>query len=154
MEQGSRYNQDRGIPGGIRGGCVFVLQLISIVFFTLILGTLGILSCLLIPRTSSFMKLARLWSWLVLKTVGVRFSASYHPKIDLSKPGVYVANHQSQLDVPALVLAMPVDFRFVAKRELAYIPVSGWAIWLAGFVMIDRSDRDRAIRSLERASHR
>jgi len=133
---------------------VVVFQAIFIVLLTATLGTLAILSCLLLPGTSTFIRLARLWSWLILKAVGVRITVSSHPAIDPSRPGIYVANHQSQLDIPALVLAMPIDFRVVAKRELAFIPVFGWALWLAGFVLVDRRDRDSAIRSLDRAARR
>jgi len=120
--------------------------------YTLVLGTFAILTCLLLPRTKAFIKLARLWSWLTLKILGVRFTAAYHARLAASRPSIYVANHQSQLDIPALVMAMPVDFRFVAKRELLIIPVFGWALWLAGFVLIDRRDRERAIQSLQRAA--
>ncbi len=96
------------------------------------------------------MPVARLWSWLILKTFRVRSRAVRHPEFSHSRPCVYVANHQSQFDIPALVLAMPTDFRIVAKRELLFIPIFGWALWLAGFIFIDRSDRDRAIRRLDR----
>jgi 1-acyl-sn-glycerol-3-phosphate acyltransferase len=61
-----------------------------------------------------------------------------------------MANHESLFDIPALVLAIPADFRIVAKRELLFVPIFGWALWLAGFVFIDRSDRESAIRKLER----
>jgi 1-acyl-sn-glycerol-3-phosphate acyltransferase len=100
------------------------------------------------------MPLARLWSRLVLVTCGVRYRATYDPRVEPARPCVYVANHQSQLDIPALVLAMPADFRIVAKRELLRIPIFGWALWLAGFVFIDRGDRERAIQSLERAARK
>jgi 1-acyl-sn-glycerol-3-phosphate acyltransferase len=56
------------------------------------------------------------------------------------------------MDIPALMLAMRTDFRIVTKRELLAVPIFGWALWLGGFPFIDRSDRSRAIRSLDRAS--
>lgn len=131
-----------------------VLQALAIAFYTLGLGTLAIFSSLLAPRSGLFMRLARFWSWLTLKTLGVRPHASYHPSLSPSRPSIYMANHQSQLDIPALVLAMPTDFRIVTKRELLFIPVFGWALWFAGFIFIDRSDRERAISSLEQAARR
>jgi 1-acyl-sn-glycerol-3-phosphate acyltransferase len=121
-----------------------------VVTYTIVLGTLGILVCLLLPGGAALMPLARLWSWLVLKTYRVRSCASFHPNLDPSQPSVYVANHQSLFDVPAVVLAMPSDFRIIAKRELLFVPIFGWALWLAGFVFIDRSDREKAIRKLDR----
>ncbi len=63
-----------------------------------------------------------------------------------------MCNHQSVIDIAALVMTLPVQFRFVAKRELARIPFFGWAMALGGHVLIDRGDRPRAIKSLERAA--
>lgn len=130
------------------------IQALLIALYTLVIGTLAMAACLILPRTGAFTGLARLWSWLILKTLGVRYTAVYHPRVDPSRPSVYVANHQSQLDIPVLMLAMPVDFRVVTKRELLFVPVFGWALWMAGFIFIDRGDRERAIRSLERAARK
>ncbi len=120
------------------------------VFYTAVLGSLLIVLCLVVPGGSALMPLARFWSWLMLKTYGVRSEAIFRQEFSASQPSVYVANHQSQFDIPALVVAMPTDFRMVAKRELVYIPIFGWALWLAGFIFIDRADRERAIRRLDR----
>jgi 1-acyl-sn-glycerol-3-phosphate acyltransferase len=129
-----------------------LLRLALIVLYTLVIGTITIVLCILVPGGSTLRPLARLWSWLVLRTCRVRSRAIYHPHLDPARPSIYVANHQSQLDIPALALAMKPDFRMVAKRELLYIPVFGWALWLAGFVFIDRTDRAKAIRSLDRTT--
>lgn len=128
------------------------LRIPLILLYTVVLGSLAIVLCLLVPGGRPFIALARLWSRLVLTTGGVRWRASYHPSLNSSRASVYMANHQSQFDVPALVLAMPADFRFVTKRELLFIPIFGWALWLAGFVFVDRGDREQAIRSLDVAA--
>lgn len=127
---------------------------ILIGLYTLVLGTLGILLCLLVPGGAALMPLARLWSRLVMRTTGVGWRATLHPALDPRRPAVYAANHQSQFDIPALVLSMPADFRVVAKRSLLYVPIFGQALWLAGFIFIDRSNRDQAIRGLDRAAER
>jgi 1-acyl-sn-glycerol-3-phosphate acyltransferase len=127
-----------------------VLRASLVVLYTAVLGTVGIVLCILVPGGSALMPVARLWSRLILKTYGVGFRPVYDPDLDPSRPCVYIANHQSQFDIPALALSMPCDFRMVAKRELLYIPIFGWALWLAGFIFIDRRDRDRAIRRLDR----
>lgn len=125
-----------------------------IILYTAVLGTLGILLCLLVPGGAALMPLARLWSRLVLWTSRVRWESSVDPALDPTQPCVYAANHQSQFDIPALVLAMPADFRMVAKRSLAHVPIFGWALKLAGFVFIDRSDRESAIQTLDQAAKR
>lgn len=136
------------------GNSGLAIRLVLITLYTGVLGTVGILLCLFVPGGAALMPLARLWSRLVLRTFGVRATAQRDPGFDSIRPSVYVANHQSLFDIPALVLAMPVDFRMVAKRELLRIPIFGWALWLAGFVFIDRGDRESAIRSLQRAAEK
>jgi len=129
-----------------------LLRVALTVLYTLVIGTISIGLSILVPGGSTLKPLARLWSWLVLRTCRVRSRAVYHPHLDPTRPSVYVANHQSQFDIPALALAMKSDFRMVSKRELLYIPVFGWALWFAGFVFIDRTDRAKAIRSLDRTA--
>src|SRR5439155_16316781 len=121
---------------------VSVVRLVLVILYTFVLGSAGIIACLVVPGGEGLMPLARLWSWLVLRACGIRWSATYDPALDPKVPCVYVANHQSQLDIPALILAMPASFRIVAKKGLLYIPAFGWALWLAGFIFIDRGDRD------------
>src|SRR3989441_4380122 len=126
------------------------LRCLFVIASTAVLGSIGIVLCMLVPGGSALIPLARFWSRLILKTFRVRSRAALHDGLNPSQPGVYVANHQSQFDIPALVVAMPTDFRIVAKRELLYIPIFGWALWLAGFIFIDRADREKAIRRLDR----
>jgi 1-acyl-sn-glycerol-3-phosphate acyltransferase len=58
------------------------------------------------------------------------------------------------LDIGALVLTLPVSWRFVAKRELTWIPFFGWALGLSDQIVIDRRNRTRSVRSLSRAAER
>lgn len=131
-----------------------VLVVLVVLLATLVLGTLAIVACLLRPGGAWLMPLARLWSRLVLGAAGVRYTADYDPAIEARRPAVYACNHQSLFDIPVLVLAMPADFRMVAKKSLLHVPIFGWALWLAGFLFIDRSNRERAIATLDRAARR
>jgi len=62
-----------------------------------------------------------------------------------------MSNHQSLYDIPALYQTLPLRLRMVAKAELFRIPIWSQAMRAAGFVELDRSVRERAIESLERA---
>lgn len=66
-------------------------------------------------------------------------------------PFVVMSNHQSHYDVPVLFTVLGANLRMVAKKELAEIPLFGSALRASGFVIVDRSDRAAAIRSLEQA---
>src|SRR5690606_31303222 len=44
--------------------------------------------------------------------------------------------------------------RFVAKKELVRVPIFGWCLVTTGQIIIDRGNRERAVRSLRRAAER
>jgi 1-acyl-sn-glycerol-3-phosphate acyltransferase len=56
------------------------------------------------------------------------------------RPVVIVSNHESYLDIPAIMAAMPWIVGFVAKKELARIPLLGYWIRELGGVMLDRKN--------------
>lgn len=63
---------------------------------------------------------------------------------------IVVANHQSLLDILALCAALPLNFKFLAKRELFYVPFMGWAMACAGYVPVDRSSHESGRRAIKR----
>lgn len=70
-----------------------------------------------------------------------------------SQPCVLMSNHQSYSDIPLIYAAIPegLRLRMVAKYELFYVPIWGRAMRNSGFIPIVRSDRKKAIASLEQA---
>jgi 1-acyl-sn-glycerol-3-phosphate acyltransferase len=67
---------------------------------------------------------------------------------------VVIANHQSHMDVVVLYAKLPLHFRWVMKQELRNVPLFGMACERMGHVFVERRNRDKAIRSLERAKER
>jgi 1-acyl-sn-glycerol-3-phosphate acyltransferase len=130
------------------------LRLLFVVLLTTLLALAGILSCLVVPSGDAVISLARVWARMILKVSQVRVVVEGGEKIASGGPFVFLSNHQSQFDILAAVLAIPVPFRILAKRELFYIPVFGWVLRLSGFVAINRRNREQAIRSLEKAAER
>jgi 1-acyl-sn-glycerol-3-phosphate acyltransferase len=90
------------------------------------------------------------WSHAVVENAGldVRVSGREH-----LGDGTYLvmSNHQSLYDIPVLFYVIGPNIRMVTKTELFRVPVFGGALEAAGFIRIDRSDRHRAIRSLDEA---
>lgn len=64
---------------------------------------------------------------------------------------VIVCNHQSHFDVLALLSRWRHPYRFVMKEELRRVPFLGWGCGILGMVFLDRSNRERAIASLQAA---
>ena len=67
------------------------------------------------------------------------------------EPYIYVMNHQSMMDIVAAFVAIPRNFRFIAKKSLKPIPFLGWYMTATGMVFIDRKNRQAALRSLDEA---
>ena len=60
--------------------------------------------------------------------------------IKRGKHYVIAANHQSMLDILLVLAALPVHYKFMAKKELFVWPFIGWHMGLAGYIPIDRED--------------
>ena len=68
------------------------------------------------------------------------------------QPVIFMSNHESQLDPPYLVAALPLPAVYIGKSELKYVPFIGWAGWAAGVIFINRGDREKAIQSIKDAA--
>lgn len=63
---------------------------------------------------------------------------------------LFVANHTSAADPPAVVGAIPRRIAIIAKESLFRIPIVGQTFRLAKFVPVNRSDHDSAVASVEK----
>lgn len=63
---------------------------------------------------------------------------------------IFVANHQSISDIIA-VLHIHHPFKFIAKQDLFWIPLMGWALWLAGYIPLVRGDHTSGRSALQKA---
>jgi 1-acyl-sn-glycerol-3-phosphate acyltransferase len=95
----------------------------------------------------------RVWSRLMLRAAGVRLTLHGAEQLAAERPVVYVANHVSWFDVFTLAATLPF-YKFVAKQELARIPIFGPAVRAAGTVFIDRDNRRAAFAGYDAAAQR
>jgi 1-acyl-sn-glycerol-3-phosphate acyltransferase len=92
--------------------------------------------------------IARVWARVLLAVSFIRVSAMGADKLDPRGSYVFVANHASYMDIPAVLSVLPQQFRFFAKRGLYRIPFLGWHLRLAGHLPVDRSNARNSLKSM------
>ena len=83
--------------------------------------------------------------WLLLVPIKVTGREHVNPK----QSYVFVANHQSFLDVFAVYGWLPNNFKWLMKKELRKVPFVGLACAVAGHIFVDRSNPRAALQSIE-----
>ena len=75
---------------------------------------------------------------------------------ELDQRGSYilVANHLSLIDIPILYGWIPLDLKWVMKKELRRVPFIGPACALMGHIFLDRSDHQDALHTLAEVKSR
>jgi len=124
-----------------------------IYLYTVVLGTLSLLSSFFDRPGRIQHGFARLWCRLILKTASCPLHVEGLDKIDTSRPFIYAANHSSALDIPALYAGLPFQFRIMAKRELFRLPFLGWHLKRSGQISIERENARSSMRSLATAAN-
>jgi 1-acyl-sn-glycerol-3-phosphate acyltransferase len=105
-------------------------------FYTIVLGCLSLFSSLFDRSGRIQHGFARLWSRMILGTIGARVRVEGLEKIDTRKARIYAVNHLSALDIPVLYHCLPFQFRILAKKELFQYPFMGWHLRRSGQIPV------------------
>jgi 1-acyl-sn-glycerol-3-phosphate acyltransferase len=116
----------------------------AITVYTVVLGAASLASSLVDRRGYAAHGCARIWSWLILRTTGVRVVVEGLERLKRGATYVFVANHQSHYDTPVIFSSLPFQLRIIAKESLARFPVLGWHLKRGGHLFVDRRNPDRA----------
>jgi 1-acyl-sn-glycerol-3-phosphate acyltransferase len=92
--------------------------------------------------------LAKIYCKVLFGAFRVRVVHRGIEQIDPQRPYVFMANHTSIADPLAVAITIPQPFHCVFKKELARIPVFGWALLSLGQIMVDRENTEQARASL------
>jgi 1-acyl-sn-glycerol-3-phosphate acyltransferase len=111
--------------------------------YTIVLGTVSVLSSLVDRNGGVAHGCARVWSWLILATTGVTVYSQGLERLHAGKTYVFVSNHQSIYDIPIIFRTLPYELRIIAKESLGRFPFLGWHLRLAGHLLVDRRQPDR-----------
>jgi len=120
--------------------------------YTAVMGSISVASSLVDSTGRMQHGCARIWSRMILWTSGVQVTVKGLNHIQPGVPCVFCVNHQSHMDIPIVLVSLPVQFRFLAKKQLFGIPFLGWHLRRSGQVSIDRENPRAALKSMRAAS--
>jgi 1-acyl-sn-glycerol-3-phosphate acyltransferase len=89
------------------------------------------------------------WSRSVLWFLLIPIKVTGQENVDPKQSYVFVANHQSFLDVFAVYGWLPNNFKWLMKKEIRKVPFVGTACAVAGHIFVDRSNPRAALQSMD-----
>ncbi len=128
---------------------------ISVALYVVLVGPPFILIALLFGKVHLLYRIAHAGVRLALFMSGIRTRIEGAEHIQHGRAAVYAVNHASNVEPPILFHVLHELFprlRIVYKAELRKLPVLVRAFDLAGFVPLERGNRDQSLPAIERAA--
>jgi 1-acyl-sn-glycerol-3-phosphate acyltransferase len=130
-------------------------QLILLGILTLVIGVPAIILAFFLPgkalKGKLFLVVSKTYARVALWFFRVKVKGRGLANVDLGKAYVFMSNHASHADSAALALIISHPLHWVFKKELARIPVFGWALLACGQVMVDRTSPEKSREALAEA---
>ncbi len=127
------------------------LFILFVAIDTTILGIIVIFLSYFDPNGNRVHYIGKLWSRMNLLLSGVRVRMHGLENIEPGKPYIVMSNHQSHYDVWTLIGHLPLQLRWVMKKELRRVPIFGLGCERMGHIYIDRKNPDKSHKELEAA---
>jgi len=119
---------------------------------TIVLGMASLVCSFFDRSGNSAHQVARVWARILLAVSFIRVRVEGLEKLDRKANYVFVANHGSYMDIPAVLANLPYQFRFFAKTGLYQIPFLGWHLKWAGHLPVDRRNARASLKSTQEAA--
>lgn len=129
---------------------IFFLIIVPIMFIGM---TIYLFVNLIDPTGDSFHKLGAWWGRFCARIFGISVEVTGRENYNSEQNYLVVSNHAGMADIPLILGTMDLNIRFVAKEELGRIPIFGWSLKQAGYVMIKRGQNREALKSLLAATN-
>lgn len=120
----------------------------AIIAATILMATISLVTSIWDRTGFAQHRVAQTWSRMLLALGFVHCRVSGIEKLDPRRSYVLVANHCSYMDTPAILSAIPLQFRFFAKKGLFSIPFMGWHLTRAGHLPVIRDDPRASIKTM------
>jgi len=120
--------------------------------YVLIAAPLGMLLALLFRWKGVLYILGHGGVRMGLALSGIKFHVDGAERLPLDRAAVYCSNHQSHIDPPVLYEALHPEMRILYKAEIDRLPILPRAFRLAGFIPVDRKNKEAGMRAIEAAA--
>jgi 1-acyl-sn-glycerol-3-phosphate acyltransferase len=132
-----------------------IVTYVAVSLYVLVIGPPVLLLALLFRRPGLLYAAGEIGVRLGLFLSGIQYTVSGAEHIRRQPASVYAVNHASNVEPPVLFLTLSPLFprlRILYKAELRKLPILTRAFDLAGFIPLERGNRDQSIPAIERAA--
>ncbi len=116
---------------------------------TALLGITVIITSIADPTGNFVHFIGKFWSRMNLFLVGAKISIMGIEHITGQSSYIIMSNHQSQFDVWSLIGYLPLQLRWVMKKELHKVPIFGFACERMGHIFVDRHNPGKSHEELK-----
>lgn len=127
------------------------LKLVFIVLYTTLCSFLALIFSIIDRSFKSYFWLSRVFSKGILLISGIEVEVNGLENVAKDSVYIFVSNHSSQFDIPALQYTIPTSASIVYKKEIVKIPLFGWQMRIGPYIMIDRQNVENALKSIDKA---
>jgi 1-acyl-sn-glycerol-3-phosphate acyltransferase len=131
----------------VRSLIAYVITLLYIA----VAGPIGLFVGIVLRSTDGLYRLGHGGVRLALALAGIRWKVAGREHLP-RYAAVYCSNHESNVDPPVLFEALHPRIKILYKAELRKFPIMKTAFDVAGFVSVDRGDREQAMASISKGA--
>ena len=128
------------------------LAYISVAVFVLVTAPIGMLLAMAFGWVDLLYVFGHVGDQLGLSIAGIKYKVGGSENLPVGRAAVFCANHQSNVDPPVLYRAVHPRLHVLYKHEIDRIPVLARAFRMAGFIPIDRHNKEAAMRSIDQGA--
>ncbi len=94
--------------------------------------------------------MAKTWARLLLWAAGVKVELTGIEHIPQDNTICFISNHQGEFDIPIIMAHVGKPVAFIAKKELAWIPIMGFWMKVIRCIFIDRSNNRKSVKTIQK----
>jgi 1-acyl-sn-glycerol-3-phosphate acyltransferase len=128
-----------------------LISYVITVLYIAVAGPIGLFVGIVLRSTDGLYRLGHGGVRLGLALAGIRWKVAGREHLP-RHAAVYCSNHESNVDPPVLFEALHPRIKILYKAELRKFPIMKTAFDVAGFVSVDRRDREQAMASISKGA--